>query len=344
MIPHNRPTLGLEEQQAAQRVIASGWIAQGREVEAFENEVCAFLGLPDGYAVAVSSGTAALYVALHALDVAGTRVGCPVYACSALTNALALAGATPVLIDTAADRPNIDTAALLGSKVETAIIPHIFGLPIDIAKIEGIRIIEDAAQAFGAAVRGTRVGLQGDIGIFSFYATKIITSGGQGGMVVSRDPDLIGAVRDYRAFDGRHDREPRFNLQMTDIQAAIGRVQLGKCDGFLRRRQEIFARYQKAGFPLVDERAESIRSARYRSVIRSLQPRELIDRLARRGVRAIVPVEDWELLGPPEQFPNAARFTRSTVSLPTYPSLSREEQDLVIDRLMPVMEDERWLA
>lgn len=341
MIPHNRPTLGPQEQRAAQRVLESDWLAQGREVEAFENEVCAFLGLPEGHAVAVASGTAALFLALKALGAAGSDVACPAYACSALTNAIALAGAKPALIDCAAESPNIDTAALLRSKVQTAIVPHIFGFPVDVAKLDGIRIIEDAAQAFGAKIRGARVGLQGDIGIFSFYATKIITSGGQGGMLVSRNPEIIASLRDYRAFDCRRDRKPRFNFQMTDLQAAIGRAQLENCDGFLQQRQAIFERYRRAGLPLVDEGRRDTHPVRFRSVVRTPRPRDLIERLAQSGVAAIVPVEDWELLGPAEQFPNAARFARSTVSLPTYPSLSPAEQDRIIDALATVTEPSR---
>jgi perosamine synthetase len=338
MIPHNRPSLGIEEQRAAQRVLDSGWIAQGREVEAFENEICAFLGLPHGHAVAVSSGTAALFLALKALDVAGSYVGCPVYACSALTNAIALAGAKPVLIDSAAGSPNIDAAALLRSKVQTAIVPHIFGFPVDLAELDGIRIIEDAAQAFGASIRGAQVGIQGDIGIFSFYATKIITTGGQGGMLVSRDRDIIDFLRNYREFDCRPDRMPRFNFQLTDLQAAIGRAQLAKCNAFLQRRDEIFDCYKNLGLPLLDAGGTETRCVRFRSVVTTPRPRELIERLARGGITAITPVEDWELLGPAEQFPNAAALARSTVSLPTYPALSREDQDQIIKVLAPVTE------
>lgn len=341
MIPHNRPALGPEEQRAAQRVLDSGWLAQGREVEAFENEVCAFLGLPEGHAVAVSSGTAALFLALRVLDVAGSAVGCPVYACSALTNAITLAGARPALIDTAAGSPNIDLAALRRSPVRTAIVAHIFGFPVDLAGLDGIRIIEDAAQAFGARVRGAPVGLQGDIGIFSFYATKIITSGGQGGMLVSRDSAIIAATRDYREFDCRRDRQPRFNFQMTDLHAAIGRAQLEKCRDFLRRRDEIFDRYQRLGLALLDDNAPETDCVRFRSVVTTPRPRQLIEHLAHDGVRAIVPVEDWELLGPAEQFPNAAALARSTVSLPTYPGLSRPELDQIVKVLAPVAEDAR---
>jgi len=198
MIPHNRPTLGPEEDRAARRVLESGWLAQGTEVEAFENELCAFLGLPCGHAVAVSNGTSALFLALWVLGAKGAGIACPVYACTALTNAIALAGATPVLIDSEKDTPNIDTATLGVSNVEIAIVPHMFGFAVDLAKLNAMRVIEDCAQALGTCVRGKPVGVQGTVGIFSFYATKIITSGGQGGMLVSCDRGLVDAVRDYR--------------------------------------------------------------------------------------------------------------------------------------------------
>ena len=185
MIPHNRPTVGVEEQHAAQRVLAGGWVAQGREVAAFENELCAYLGLPDGHSVAVSSGSAALFLALSIFNARGSTVACPVYSCGALTNAITLAGARPHLVDTAKDSPNVDPGKLQRSAAAIAIIPHIFGAPVDVSAAEGngIIIIEDCAQALGGELDGVLVGLAGRVGIFSFYATKMITSGGQGGML-----------------------------------------------------------------------------------------------------------------------------------------------------------------
>jgi perosamine synthetase len=334
LIPHNRPTLGLEEQRAAERVLAGGWLAQGDEVEAFENELCGHLGLPEGHAVAVSSGTAALFLALSVLDARGSSVSCPVYACSALVNAIRLAGAAPVLVDTAAGSPNIDPSQLSRSAVGFAIIPHMFGMPVDIsaATNKGVTVIEDCAQALGASSGGAPIGLAGQVGIFSFYATKMITSGGQGGMLVSRDRGVADAARDYRQFDGRDDRKPRFNFQMTDLQAAIGRVQLRKLPGFIARRAEIFARYRDCGLDLLDDQGRGV-PVRYRIVVRTGNPRGLIDKLARSDIKAIVPVEDWELLGPADRFPNAAALSRTIVSLPAYPSLSDEELSRVIDIL-----------
>jgi perosamine synthetase len=334
MIPHNRPTLGLDEQRAADRVLASGWIAQGREVEAFENELCGYLGLPEGHAVAVSSGTAALFLALWILDAQGSTVACPVYACSALVNAIRLAGADPHFVDTAADSPNIDPSKLARATAGFSIIAHMFGMPVDISAVtkSGVVVIEDCAQALGASFAGAPVGVSGHVGIFSFYATKMMTSGGEGGMLVARDRGLADAARDYRQFDGRHDRKPRFNFQMTDLQAAIGRVQLRKLPGFVTRRGEIFARYRDAGFDLLDEKSHGV-PVRYRSIVRTESPRAIIDKLAQYDIKAIVPVEDWELLGAAEQYPNATALTRTTVSLPTYPLLSDEELSRILDVL-----------
>ena len=332
MIPHNRPTLGADEEQAAVRVVRTGWLAQGEEVESFENELCGFLGLPHGHAVAVSSGTAALYLALCVLEALGKKVALPVYCCSALTNAVAMSGGQAVCIDTSPGSPNIDLAALKASGIRAAIIPHMFGLPVDLSDLHELEVIEDCAQALGAMVKGTPVGLQGKIGIYSFSATKLITSGGQGGMLVSRDQSLIEKARDYRQFDCRRDRKSRFNFQMTDLQASIGRVQLEKLPVFLARRAEIFRRFQHSGINLLDvEAGADCTPARFRCVMKTAtSPCEIIASLEAKGVRAIVPVEDWELLDTPESYPNARRLSMETVSLPLYPSLTDDEVEIVI--------------
>ena len=148
-IPHNRPTLGLLEEEMAIRVIRSGWVAQGKAVENFENEFCDFLGLPRGSAVAVSSGTAALYLALLALDAPTKNVSFPVYACTALRNAVALARGVPKVVDSKSDSPNMDITAI-DNETNIAIIPHMFGLPQDLSSLTGKKtVIEDCAQAFG---------------------------------------------------------------------------------------------------------------------------------------------------------------------------------------------------
>ncbi len=330
-VPHNRPTLGAEEEAATLSVLRSGWLAQGAQVQALEDEFCAILGLPAGHAVALSSGSAALWVALQGLGAKGQRVASPAYACAALANAIHWAGGLPVFIDNRPGSPNIDLAAIQRSDCRIAIAAQMFGLPQDLAPLAGLRVVEDAAQALGATLHGQPVGLQGDVGVFSFYATKLMTSGGQGGMLVSRDKAWVDAARDFRQFDGRTDHQPRFNLQMTDLQAAVGRAQLKKLPGFIARRAEIFEIYRSAGLPLLDGASAGCVPVRQRAVVKTPEPQALIAALAASGVCAIVPQAVWELQGHAAAVPNAAALSMTTVSLPIYPSLSLADAQRIAD-------------
>jgi perosamine synthetase len=333
MIPHNKPTIGIEEELAALRVLRSGLLSQGSEVESFENEFCNFVGLPKGHAVAVSSGTAALYLALWVLEGDKKIISFPGYVCSALRNATNMIGGNEEIIDVKKESPNIKFEEI--KKESIVIAPHMYGIPIDVTQIENNNIIEDCAQSLGAKINGISVGLHGNAGIFSFYATKLITSGGHGGMYVSKDKKLVDRVRDYREFDYRHDQKKRFNFQMTEIQAAIGREQLKKLPKFLERREEIFQKYKKNGLELLDvERNQNhISPVRYRAVIKTGEPNKIIKSLESVGVKAIVPTEDWELLGKHELLPNAVELSRKTVSLPIYPTLTDEEIDIILSAI-----------
>lgn len=331
MIPHNLPTFGLEEQSAAARVLASGWVAQGPEVEAFENELCRFLDIPDGHAVAVSSGSAALYLALWVLGGKGKLIGLPVYACAALRNAVGLIGGKCAYLDCEKDGPNIDTAATVKAGIDILIAPSMFGIPADLPNTRNFLIVEDLAQSLGAKFSGRRIGLRGEVGICSFYATKLMTTGGQGGAIVSRDRALIEKVRDYRQFDSRNDTKLRFNFQMTDLQAAIGRVQLGKLPKFMEQRERLFGIYANAGLELLGSSSESTEPVRYRAVMRCAEPARLIEALRNNGVRAIVPVERWELLDEPEKYPAADRLANTSISLPLYPGLAVNDAQKIAD-------------
>lgn len=325
MIPHNLPTLGAEEEEAAGRVLSSGWVAQGPEVSAFENELCQFFGIPNGHALAVSSGSAALYLALVALDGAGKRIGLPVYACAALRNAIGLVGGNCVYLDSEAGSPNLDMAAANRAGLDILIAPSMYGIPVDLSGARSFKIIEDIAQSLGAEESGIRIGLRGELGICSFYATKLMTSGGQGGAVISHDKKLIERLRDYRQFDCRDDEKLRFNFQMTDLQAAIGRVQLEKLPLFIRQREEIFGIYRSAGFDLLDTPSRTNQPVRYRAVMRCPEPAKVIQALAASGVRAIVPVEKQELLDPNGLYAVATELTQTTASLACYPSLIKKD-------------------
>jgi perosamine synthetase len=331
VIEHNKPTLGKQEQQAVSRVLESGYVAQGLEVKKFEDEFCDFLGLPEQHAVALSSGTSALFVALWSLNAKNKSIAMPVYVCSALRNAVAMVQAKEVLIDNTVDSPNICLNQLQKSNADIAIVPHMFGLPNEIQNIKDIDIIEDCAQSLGASISNKKTGSIGKVGIFSFYATKLMTSGGQGGMFVSKDKNLVDKVRDYRDFDCRKDKKHRFNFQMTDVQASIGRVQLKQLPSFLERRQEIFTMYRESGLDLLESKNNT--PVYYRAVIKVNNPVEIKDKLLKQGIKTIIPIEDWELLDNSSEYKNAYNLTQTTLSLPIYPSLTSKEVNIIITQL-----------
>ena len=335
MIEHNKPTLGKQEQRAVSKVLESGYIAQGLEVERFENEFCDFLDLPERHAVALSSGTSALFMALWSLNAKNKSIAMPVYACSALRNAVAMAQAKEVLTDNAMNSPNICLNQLQKSNADIAIVPHMFGLPNKIQNIKDIDVIEDCAQSLGASIDNKKTGLIGEVGIFSFYATKLMTSGGQGGMFVSKDKNLVDKVRDYREFDCRRDNKHRFNFQMTDVQASIGRVQLKRLPIFLERRQEIFAMYKEVGLDLIE--SENNASVYYRAVIRVNNPVKIKGKLLRLGIKTIIPIEDWELLDNGSEYKNAYHLTQTTLSLPIYPSLTNKDVLNIVNQLNKII-------
>ncbi len=327
-IPHNRPTVGKEETEAVSRVISASDLAQGVEAEAFENDICDFLGLESGHAAVVSSGSAALYMAIRAIAAARpvVEIAIPAYSCSALRNAVLLAGKRPLYADTGKDSPNIDMESDDVRKSSLAIVCHMYGRPV---KILQKQVIEDCAHAIGAAVEGCPAGIQAEIGVFSFYATKLITSGGEGGAVVSRNKGYIDYIKDLRDFDMKNDTCLRFNMKMTDLQAAFGRIQLKKLPGFIQRRRYLADRYEQNGIPLW----KRVGGIEYRALVQSRNPEKLAGFLRQEKVCAILPVEEKELLCSPAAVPNAWKLTKSLVSIPLYPSLTDEQQNIIIGLL-----------
>jgi len=337
VIPHNAPTLGRAETAAAADVISSGWVAQGPKVKAFEERIAQTLGLEEGGVVALSSGTAALFVLLRHLEVCGTTVVMPTYACSALRNAAVWAGATPSYVDCGLGSPNAEFGDSVPEGAEVFVAVSSFGIPCDLPT--GTKtVVDDACQALGSTVGGTAVGLRTGLGVLSFSASKLITSGGQGGAIVSSDPALIDAVRDFREFDCRRDDKIRFNLQMTDLQAAIGEVQLRRLPQFLERREEIFQTYASAGVHLLGPVGSDFDVvARYRAVVLVKDQSAALSKLWENGVRAIVPIEKWELLDRHSWHPHAEDLTQRAVSLPIYPGLSNSKVAEVIAALDGVL-------
>jgi len=333
MILHNKPTLGAEEEEAAKRVISSGDLVKGKELESFENEFCEFIGLPKGHAIAVSSGSNALFLSLWILGAKNKKISFPGYVCSALHHSVRMIGGSECLIDVSKNSPNVDLLQLKNSNSEISIIPHMFGIPIDLSGLDKNKIIEDCCQSIGAKVNDRYVGLTGKIGIFSFYATKLMTSGGQGGMIICKDSDIINSIRKFLDYDVMRDEYPRFNFQMTDLQAAIGREQLKKLPNFLLLREKIFNKYKKAGLNLLDvpdEDKDKLTPVRYRALLKCKNPQKMVKKLSSNGIKSIVPMEGWM---DRTHFPNAFSLTTEYVSLPIYPLLSDDDVDFIISKI-----------
>ncbi len=245
MIGIARPLLGVEEEAAILQVLASGRLAQGESVAAFEQRFSELCHVRE--AVAVSSGTAALHLALLAHNIGrGDEVITTAFSFAATANAILHAGATPVFVDIEPDTYTLDpvqTEMALTRRTKAIIAVHLYGHPCDMKRLEQVAdayslvLIEDASQAHAATIDGRPVGSFGT-GCFSFYATKNMTTG-EGGMVTTNDPAIAERVRLLR----NHGQEARYyhialgyNLRMTEMQAALGVAQIEKLEYFTERR------------------------------------------------------------------------------------------------------------
>ena len=247
-IPIAKPRINWREQLAVMRVLRSGSLAQGPEVKLFEEEFSKIVG--DRECVAVNSGTSALHISLLALGIgSGDEVILPSFTFAATANVVALAGATPVFVDIDPKTFCINAdliQAAISKKTKAIIVVHLYGLAADmtkileIAKINSLLVVEDAAQAHLASIDNKNVGTFGDAAAFSFYPTKNMTSG-EGGMVVlknSKDVRICRLLRN-QGMESKYQNEViGFNLRMTDIHAAIGRCQLRKLSEATEKRIE----------------------------------------------------------------------------------------------------------
>jgi len=344
LIPHSRPTVGAQDAERVARVVLGGQLAQGPEVAAFERELAARLGVEA--AVAVSSGSAALELALRALGAGpGDEVVIPTYACDALHHAVTRCGATPVLADADPETLSLsleDTKRRLGPRTRCLVVPHAFGLAADVPAFAalGPPVIEDCAQTLAARLGDRAVGGLGRLAVCSFYATKLVAAG-EGGAVAGA-AGLLGAVRDARDYDGRDDLRPRFNYKLTDLQAALARGQLERLDAFVARRRAVAARYRARlhGAPCRLPPEAGDRHVYHRFVVAVDRPLDaVIARLERGGVAARRPVFRplHRALGLPG-YPEAERLWARSLSLPCYPSLTDADVDAVAAALREALQ------
>ncbi|MDR7483047.1 MAG: DegT/DnrJ/EryC1/StrS family aminotransferase [Armatimonadota bacterium] len=352
-IPIARPQIGDEEAQQVVEVLRSGMLVAGRRVAEFEQAFARYTGA--SYAVATSSGSAALHVALQALGLGpGDRVVTSPFSFGATSHAVLHVGAEPVFADVDPATGNLDPNTveplLRRGGIRAILVVHLYGLPADVPAFEdlarrhGVLLIEDCAQAHGAAVAGRRVGTFGDAAVFSFYPTKNMTTG-EGGMLLARTPEVARRAR--LLVDPRGDEEYAYevvghNFRMTEMAAAMGLVQLRHLD-VRNAARRANARHLTDGLADLGWLRVPVEPAGYHHVYHqyTIQVPSARDALARHltaagvGTRVYYPrlIPDtpaYRRRGLGGVFPHAQRLTREVLSLPVHPGLSADDVATVV--------------
>ncbi|QLH77780.1 DegT/DnrJ/EryC1/StrS family aminotransferase [Halosimplex rubrum] len=353
-IPVAEPALGSEERERVREVLDSGMIADGEEVRAFEREFATTCHVDRG--VATSNGTTALHTALRACGIGeGDTVVTTPFSFVATANAVRFCGAEPVFADIDPDTYNLDPTAvreaieIRGGDVDAVLPVHLYGLPAPMDEIAAIAeeydaaVVEDAAQAHGARYRDEPVGSLGDAAAFSFYPTKNMTTG-EGGMVVTDDE----AVADRAERFVNHGRNERYdhvelghNFRMTNIAAAIGRVQLKRLSRFVRARRDNAAALTEAlAEAPVDPPTvpDGVDHAFHQYTVRAPDRERLVAHLDDHGIDTGVyyptPIHEQPAYeGVDERFPVAERAAAEVVSLPVHPGVSEGDRGAIADAL-----------
>lgn len=359
-IPVASPDLGGNELEYVTSCLQDGWISsQGPFVKRFEAEFSEFVGGSE--ALACSSGTTALHLALEALDIGpGDEVIVPDFTFAASINAVLYCGAKPVLVDVDRNSWNINPGLLESVRTphtKAVMAVHIYGQPADMDSIaaftnrHNLFLVEDAAEALGATYRGRPIGSFGDTAAFSFFGNKLITTG-EGGMVVAKDPKVAGKIRVLRD----HGMNPAkrywhdyvgYNYRMTNLQAALGVAQLERIGGFIAKKQHIGRRYTQkfsdipgVSLPACGSGAEDVCwlfSMAIDKTITGIGRDDLMQRLMDFGIETrplfyplhgMPPYQDYARGG---SFEVSTTLSRSGLSLPSAVSLTDAEIDYVAD-------------
>lgn len=376
LIPVARPWLDERDADAARRAIVSGWVTQGPEVAAFEREFAEAVGAP--YGCAVSSCTTALHVALAALGVGPSdEVVTVSHSFIATANAIRYCGATPVFVDVRPDTFNIDPtliAAAISPRTRAVLVVHQLGLPCELAAVleitrpRGIPVVEDAACAVGSEIlwdgRWERIGRpHADIACFSFHPRKLLSTG-DGGMLTTASAEHDAAFRLLRQHGMsvpdtvRHASSQvvfeeyvvaGFNYRMTDIQAAIGRVQLSRLSQIVARRRQLAARYADAlrhVAGVIPAAEPPWARTNWQSYTVRLEPpldqrrvmQHMLDEgvATRRGVmnthrEPAYPAGTWRAAGP---LVHGERAQDTAIVLPLYHQMTEDDHDRVVASLV----------
>jgi len=362
------PDLTGNEERYVVECIRTGWISsKGKFVEEFEEKFASYIGVK--HAMAVSSGTAALHLAVAALDIKpGDEVIMPSFTMIACANVVRYMRAKPVLVDSEPFTWNIDPSKIedkITEKTKAIMVVHIYGHPADmdpimkIAKNYGLYVIEDAAEAHGAEYRGRKVGCIGDVGCFSFYANKIITTG-EGGMVVTNDDDIAERVRRLR--DQGYNVSLRkwlvhdfigYNYRLTNLQAAVGLAQLERIEEFVKKHRENAHYYNHLlkeirGITLPPEApwAKNVYwmyTILINEEILGITRDELMKRLEEYGVdtrAAFLPIHQqppYKDMYKHEKYPIAEQLGRRGINLPSGNTTSKEDIKYVVSAIKGII-------
>ena len=359
-LPVASPAFPGNELRYVSECVITNWISsQGRFVSEFERLFAEFCAVK--HAVALSNGTVALHLALVLAGVRpGDEVIVPTLSFAATANVVLHAGGTPVFVDSEPTSWNLDpekVAEKITSKTKAIIPVHLYGHPadmdplMDLARRHRLMVIEDAAEAHGATYKGSRVGSIGDIGCFSFFANKIVTTG-EGGMLTTDDDGIADRARLLRAHGMSRSRKywhevVGYNYRLTNLQAAVGVAQMEQVDSFLKERKEIAEQYSACLSP--DERIELQKEAPWAQRVNWLYTvllREDIDRdavikkLEERGIDArpvFYPIHSMPPYAASGAFPVANSISKRGITLPTWIHIGEAQIRRICEALLDVL-------
>ena len=340
-----------EMEEAAVDALRNESFVNGESVSKFEEEFARYIGTK--YAVSVNSGNSALQLSLMALDIDGNiqKVATPTNSFIASANCIRMTNAQAILTDINARDGGIDVSSIT-KKVDAIIPVHIYGNPCDFdsvktfAEEQKIPIIEDACQAHGAIYRNKKVGSLSDVGCFSFYPTKNMTVGGDGGMSTTNNEEIADKIKSIRD-NGRKTKNEfdklGFTMRLNTINAAIGRIQLKHLDEKNSRRREIVSIYKEN---LIEDcilpENENGKSVYHQIVIRHEKRDKIREELTNNNIGSAIYYEKPIHLQPlyleyDYKLPNSEKFAKEVLSLPSYPSLANDQLLEICERVNKVI-------
>lgn len=371
IIPFSKPYFSKEELDALKGPIESGWVTQGIEVEKFEKTLSELCEVE--YAISVNSGTSALHLSLLAHNVgSGDEVICPSYSFIATANSIKLSGATPIFTDVDINTANMDpdlTEKYITKKTKALMVVHQFGTPVDIdgfrelANKHKLILIQDSACAIGSTYKNKSLSTWGDISCLSFHPRKIITTG-EGGVVLTNDSNIAKKVRELRShgssilnknanLTGKHEEYLSFgfNFRLSDLNAAVGNIQIKKLDEILLKRTEIANKYlsslsiykDKIAMPVFPNNTKpNYQTFQIRILTGSKKRDFLISTLANSGISTragIPPIHKQIVYSKLAEYktvslPNTELLSKEGLCLPLFPALNSKDQEYIIQKLV----------